>query len=161
MKHLGSSKRWCVLAIALAASLMWAPEGFAQEAIGAEQDADESEFPQFIPPDELLRLIKEGSKDILILDNAPALIWEEAHIPGSVSFPWVRQITEAVKFPRNKTLVLYCPCTGDEDSIDMAKKLRELGYFKIKVLEGGWFKWEKLGYEIVSAADEQRPNSRE
>jgi rhodanese-related sulfurtransferase len=120
------------------------------------QDVEESEFPEFISADELRRLIKEGAKDILILDNAPNLVWEEAHIPGAVSFPWVRQITEVVKFPRNKTLILYCPCTGDEDSIDMAKKLRELGYFKIKVLEGGWFKWEKLGYEIVSASDEQR-----
>ena len=155
MKQL-SSKPWWALAIGLAASLMWVPSGSAQDLKGAEQEAAEGEFPEFIPPAELRRLIKEGSRDILILDNAPALIWEESHVPGAVSFPWVPRITETVKFPRNKILVLYCPCAADEDSIDMAKKLRELGYFKIKVLEGGWFKWEKLGYEIVSAADEQR-----
>lgn len=158
MKQL-SSKHWWVLAIGLTASLMWAPGGSAQGLVGAEraeQEADDREFPEFMPPDELRRHIKEGSTDILILDNAPALIWDEAHIPGAVSFPWVRQITAPVKFPRNKTLVLYCPCTDHEDSIDMAKKLRELGYFKIKVLAGGWFKWEELGYEIVSAADEQQ-----
>ena len=155
MKQL-SSKHWWALAIGLTASLMWAPSGSAQNVIGAEQEVAEREFPEFMPPDELRRLIKDGSRDILIVDNAPALIWEEAHIPGAVSFPWVRQITETVKLPRNKTLILYCPCTEDQDSIDMAKKLRELGYFKIRVLEGGWFKWEKLGYEIVSAADEQR-----
>jgi rhodanese-related sulfurtransferase len=126
-------------------------------AQGAPQEPeDEEAFPQFIQADELRQLIKEGSKDILILDNAPAPVWEEARIPGAVSYPWVRQITDSVKFPRNKTLILYCPCTHDEDSIDMAKKLRDLGYFKIKVLEGGWFKWEKLGYETVSALDEQR-----
>jgi rhodanese-related sulfurtransferase len=136
--------------VVLSASLMCAPRGFAQ--------GDEDVFPPFIQADELRRLIKEGSTDILILDNAPTLIWEDAHIPGAVSYPWVHQITDPVKFPRNKTLVLYCPCTHDEDSIDMAKKLVELGYFKIKVLEGGWFEWEELGYETVSAADEQRSN---
>jgi len=152
MKQSPGRARW-VLAIGLAVSLMWAASGSAQVAVEAEQ---EDEFPQFISADELRRLIKEGSDDVLILDNAPTLAWEEAHIPGAVSYPWVHQITETVKFPRNKTLVLYCPCAHDEDSIDMAKKLVQLGYFKIKVLEGGWFKWEDLGYDVVSAADEQK-----
>ena len=140
----------------LALSLMYVPAGLAQGLHGAEPQEDEEVFPQFIQADELRRLVKEGSKDILILDNAPKEIWEESHIPGAVSFPWVRQLTEIVKFPRNKTIILYCPCTHDEDSIDMAKKLRVLGYFKIKVLEGGWFKWEKLGYETISTAAEQQ-----
>ncbi len=151
-----NSKHWWLLTVALATLWMWAPAASSQEPVRTEEDSDEPAFPVFMQADELRRLIKEGSKDILILDNAPTPIWEETHIPGAVSFPWVRQITETLKFPRNKTLVLYCPCTHDEDSIDMAKKLRELGYFKIKVLEGGWFKWEKLGYETVSAGEEPR-----
>ena len=145
-----------VFLVALSVSLLCAPCAFAQGFDGQEPEADEEIFPPFMPADELRQLVKAGSTGILILDNAPTLVWEEAHIPGAVSYPWVRQITDPVKFARNKTLVLYCPCTHDEDSIDMAKKLRELGYFKIKVLEGGWFKWEALGYEIVSAASEQR-----
>ncbi len=152
MRQSPSRARW-VVAIGLAASLMRAAGGSAQVAVESEQ---EDEFPQFISADELRRLIKEGADDLLILDNAPTLAWEEAHIPGAVSYPWVHQITETVTFPRNKTLVLYCPCAHDEDSIDMAKKLVQLGYFKIKVLEGGWFRWEDLGYDVVSAADEQK-----
>jgi rhodanese-related sulfurtransferase len=53
-----------------------------------------------------------------------------------------------VKLPRNKTLIMYCPCLNEEDSIDMADKLKEFGYFKIKLLEGGWFRWEELRYPI-------------
>ena len=152
MKKSPRRARW-VLAIGLAASLAWTASGSAQVAVEAEE---EDEFPQFISPDELRRLITEGSDQIVILDNAPTLAWEESHIPGALSFPWVHQIRDPVTFPRSKTLVLYCPCAHDEDSIDMAKKLVQIGYFKIKVLEGGWFKWEDLGYDVVSAADEQK-----
>ena len=140
---------------ALVIALMCTPPALVQDIAGFEPEADEEVFPPFIRPEELRRLIMEGSQDILILDNAPTALWEEGHIPGAVSYPWVHQIRDAVPFPRNKTLVLYRPWTHDEDSIDMAGKLRELGYFKIEVLEGGWFKWEELGYEIVSAADER------
>ena len=155
MKQPTSKPRW-ILATGLTAALMWAASGSAQDFIQQAEQEVEDEFPQFISPDELRGLIKEGSDEILILDNAPTLAWEEAHIPGALSFPWVHQIRDPVTFPRSKTLVLYCPCAHDEDSIDMAKKLVQIGYFKIKVLEGGWFKWEDLGYEIVSAADEQK-----
>ena len=149
-------ERLFLFAFGLSAMSICAPPGLAQGFEGFEPEADEELFPAFIQADELRRLMQQDSQDILILDNAPTAVWEEAHIPGAVSFPWVHQIKDPVTFPRTKTLVLYCPCTHDEDSIDMAKKLRELGYFKVKVLEGGWFKWEELGYETVSAAEERR-----
>lgn len=157
MRHSPARLFW--FACGLLAAALCAPAGLAQDVTGFEAEAEEEVFPPFIQADELRRLIQQGSQDILIVDNAPTLVWEEVHIPGAVSFPWVRQITEAVTLPRNKTLVLYCPCTHDEDSIDMAKQLVELGYFKIKVLEGGWFKWEELGYETASAADERQPQA--
>jgi rhodanese-related sulfurtransferase len=153
------TERLSWFACGLLAAALYAAPGVAQDAAPLEPEADEEVFPPFIEADELRRLIQQGSQDILIVDNAPTLVWEEAHIPGAVSFPWVRQITDPVTFPRAKTLILYCPCTHDEDSIDMAKQLVELGYFKIKVLEGGWFKWEELGYETASAADERRPSA--
>jgi rhodanese-related sulfurtransferase len=37
----------------------------------------------------------------------------------------------------------------------MTKKLRQFGYFRTKVLEGGWFKWLELGYPIVEAEYEE------
>jgi 3-mercaptopyruvate sulfurtransferase SseA len=36
---------------------------------------------------ELKKLIDEKSKDIVIVDTAAALIFDEQHIPGAVNFP--------------------------------------------------------------------------
>ena len=139
--------------IAGLAALLMSTAGFSQEFVDGEFVEDGMAFtPDFMKPEELLKLIETGSTDVIIVDNAPTMAWEEEHIPGAISYPWVRAIMPPVTLPRNKTLVLYCPCAGDDaDSIDMAKKLRQFGYFRTKILEGGWFKWEELGYPIESS----------
>ncbi len=112
---------------------------------------------QFIPPAELKKLI-DAKADIAIVDDAPEEAFKAGHIPGAINFPWAPEIKPPVNLPRNKMLVLYCPCTHDEDSIDTAGKLREFGYLNTKVLEGGWFKWEELKYPIE--ATDASPSAR-
>jgi rhodanese-related sulfurtransferase len=141
----------------LTGTLFMTTAGFSQEFIDGEFMEGGMDFtPDFIEPEELLKKIEAGDSDFVLVDNAPAMAYEEEHIPGAISYPWVRAITPPVTLPRNKTLVLYCPCAGDDaDSIDMTKKLRQFGYFRTKVLEGGWFKWLELGYPIVEAEYEE------
>jgi rhodanese-related sulfurtransferase len=103
---------------------------------------------QFIKPAAVLKLIQEKATTFQLVDTQPPEAFEEGHIPGAVNFPWVPQIKPPISLPRNKMLILYCPCTHDEDSIDMTKKLAEFGYYNIKVLEGGWYKWVALKYPI-------------
>lgn len=112
--------------------------------------------PDFMTPEELKKHIDQKSPDIVIVDTAAALIWEEEHIPGAVSFPYRPNITAPVPLPREKTLVIYCACKDHEDSADMAKQLSLLGYQKVKVLKGGWFKWLDLKYKTASKADEEK-----
>jgi 3-mercaptopyruvate sulfurtransferase SseA len=108
----------------------------------------QNDYPR-ISCEELKKLIDtKATQDIVIVDNQPAESFDEGHIPGAVSFPWTDRIQLPVNLPRNKTLIMYCPCEHEEDSIDMADKLRQFGYYKIKLLEGGWFKWEELKYPI-------------
>jgi rhodanese-related sulfurtransferase len=108
----------------------------------------QGDYPR-ITCEELKKLIDtKATDDIVIVDNQPAESFDEGHIPGAVSFPWTDQVKPPVKLPRNKTLIMYCPCLHEEDSIDMADKLKEFGYLKIKLLEGGWFRWEELQYPI-------------
>jgi rhodanese-related sulfurtransferase len=133
---------------------------FGQEPKGAFIDGEFVEdfvyVPEFMTPEELKKLIDERSTGIVIVDTAAPPIWEDEHIPGAVNFPWVKTITPPVPLPRDKTLVIYCACKDHEDSVDMAKKLSLLGYLNVKVLKGGWFKWQDLGYKTVSKADEER-----
>lgn len=150
-------KLW--LAVGFASSILQAPAGLAQEPEGVFVDGEYVEgyeyVPEFMSPEELKSHIEAGTDSIVIVDTAATLIWEDEHIPGAVNYPWVHNISLPVPLPRDKTLVLYCACQNHEDSADMAEKLSHAGYYKVKVLEGGWFEWLDLGYETVSKAEEE------
>jgi len=138
---------------------LWATFGNAQEApegvfVDGEFIEGYAYVPEFMSPMELKRHIDERSDEVVIVDTAAELIFEEEHIPGAINFPWVHEISLPVGLPRDKTLVLYCACQNHEDSADMAEKLSHAGYYNVKVLEGGWFEWLDLGFEIQGLAVE-------
>lgn len=108
----------------------------------------------FMSIEELKKLMDAGSKDIVVVDTSAEMIYQDERIPGSINFPWVHDVTPPVDLPRDKTLVLYCACVGEEDSLDMAQKLSFVGFTNVAVLEGGWFRWLELGYPTVGKAVE-------
>ncbi len=112
----------------------------------AQQERD-SDLPR-VKPDELKKMIETHAPDILVVSNDPQESFDEGHIPGAVSFPWVPQLKGLVNLPRNKTLILYCSCAHEEDSSDMAAKLAQYGYSNIRVLAGGFLKWMELKYPV-------------
>lgn len=124
--------------------------------IDGEYVEDYVYVPDFMPPDELKKLIDQHSTDVVIVDTAAAPIWEDEHIPGAVNFPYSKNITAPVPLPREKTLVIYCACKDHEDSTDVARQLSLLGYRKVKVLKGGWFKWLDLKYKTMSKEEEEK-----
>ena len=138
----------------LLCSLSLAAPAVGQEPAGEFVDGEFVEgytyVPEFMAAAELQAYLDEKGDDLVIVDTAAPAIFEEEHIPRAVNFPWVRELALPVALPRDKTLVVYCACKNHEDSIDMAKKLGLAGYYKVKVLEGGWFKWLDLGYATAS-----------
>ena len=113
----------------------------------AQEEGTSQSFPA-IKCEELKKMIDSRASDILVVCNDPKESYEEGHITGAVSFPWVSTLKPPVTLPRNKTLILYCSCSHEEDSSDMAAKLARFGYHNIKVLEGGFIKWSALKYPI-------------
>ena len=108
---------------------------------------------QHISAEELKKLV-ESKSNILVVDVQPKAAYEAGHIKGAINFPWTKEISDPAKLPRNKPIVIYCDCTHEEDSIDVATQLIEkLGYDSnsIKVLTGGWSGWVKLGYATEKA----------
>ena len=100
-----------------------------------------------ISPEALKKLIESGDSTILVVDVQPKEAYVLGHIKGAINFPWASDLKNAGDLPRDKTLVLYCDCTHEEDSQDVATQLKEKwGYTHIKLLEGGWSGWQKLGY---------------
>lgn len=124
---------------------------------------------QQIKPEELKRLIESNDSNILVVDTQPKGAYDLGHIKGAINFPWAMDIKSPGNLPKDKTLVLYCDCAhaedsivlseqvtnssgfcaADDDSTDVAKQLMsKFGYGNIKVLEGGWSKWQQLGYPV-------------
>ena len=153
MKSINSIKIFSILT-AMAGLIFYGATAFTQDYNVPDPDAGGAAkgLPtNFITPEEVKKLMDEGSDKFLLVDNGPAMAFEEEHIPGAVNIPWVQAIKPPVKLPHNKTLILYCPCgPGDADSVDMSKKLKRFGYFDTKVMEGGYFKWLDLGYPVAS-----------
>jgi rhodanese-related sulfurtransferase len=116
-------------------------------ASAQEEDGASQSFPG-IKCEELKKMIDSKAADFLVVSNDPQESFKEDHIPGAVSFPWVDTLKPPITLPRNKTLVLYCSCSHEEDSSDMAAKLARFGYHNVKVLEGGFLKWSELKYPI-------------
>jgi rhodanese-related sulfurtransferase len=103
-----------------------------------------------ITPDEVKKMIESKKTDFVIVDTQPKGVYNVGHIKGAVNFPWAPELKSSGNLPKNKMLILYCDCAHEEDSIDTATQLMEKwGYTNLKVIEGGWSKWQELGYPIV------------
>ena len=102
-----------------------------------------------VKPQALKQMIESGDKSILVVDVQPKGVYDLGHIKGAINFPWEQNLKSDGELPKDKTLVLYCDCGHEEDSLDTAAQLKDKwGFTKIKVLEGGWSKWQELGYPV-------------
>jgi len=101
--------------------------------------------PKTVTPEAVLKMIQDKDASIALVDTQPADGYADGHLPGATSYPWAMRITKfPIPLPRNKTLVLYGSCPNDTS--DLIKQLAEFGYFNIKVMDGGWYKWVALKY---------------
>jgi len=136
--------RKSIARIGAALGLFWILPGVLQAQLG------EMAAPNFpvVTCEELKKMIESKATDFLVVSNDPQESYDEAHIPGAVSFPWATQLKLPVTLPRNKTLILYCSCAHEEDSTDTALKLSQRGYRNLKILEGGFLRWSELKYPV-------------
>jgi len=147
--------KWIAALIVVLGLAFCSSSALAQDDVGMPDDASMVPPVTFIKPAEVLKMMNDHDTSFVLVDTQPEEAFADGHIPGAINFPWVQQVRPPISLPRDKMLVLYCPCNHDEDSIDMYKKLAEFGYLNTKVLEGGWYKWVALKYPVegTDAAD--------
>jgi rhodanese-related sulfurtransferase len=138
-----------VLAAALLALTLGARVSRAQQEDLASVDPTLAKrplpAPQNVAPEAVLKMVQNKDADIALVDTQPVDGYADGHIQGAISYSWVMRITKfPIPLPRNKTLVLYGSCPNDTS--DLIKQLAEFGYFNIKVMDGGWYKWVTLKY---------------
>ncbi len=150
--------RKCVFVWVITAYLvMWvaAPGLFAEERTSVTparpltaDPKERSNKVERITAEELKKLIHEGA-DVMVVDTQDERIYRIKHIKGAVNFPWAPVIKEPINLSRTKLLIVYCGCTGEEASESVARQLMsDWGFKKVKVLDGGFNRWLRLGYPI-------------
>jgi rhodanese-related sulfurtransferase len=96
--------------------------------------------------------LRNGVKDVVVVDTRTTEYYQRGHIPGAVSFPH-RTMTEAstTHLDRSKTYVTYCDGIGCNASTKGAFKLASLG-FKVKELLGGLDFWLRDGHPVAQGS---------
>jgi rhodanese-related sulfurtransferase/thiol-disulfide isomerase/thioredoxin len=101
-----------------------------------------------ISVEELKKMMDEGAT-FVIVDTNDEKTYKMKHIKGAINFPEAKVIGDPSHLPKNKLLVLYCGCIGEEGSNNVAQQLiNNWGYKNVKVLDGGLMRWIKLGYPV-------------
>jgi rhodanese-related sulfurtransferase len=101
-----------------------------------------------ITVEDLKKMMDEGAT-MVIVDTNEEINYKMKRIKGAIHFPWAKVIGNPGSLPKDKLLVLYCGCVGEEASDNVAQQLmNNWGYTNIKVLDGGLMRWVKLGYPV-------------
>jgi membrane protein DedA with SNARE-associated domain/rhodanese-related sulfurtransferase len=98
-----------------------------------------------IAPDELSMLLQSEPRptvlDVRTLDRRNATGW----IPDSLHVPDVTSLG----LPQESEIVTYCDCPHDASAAIAARRLKELGYRRVRPLAGGVIAWRDAGFPII------------
>jgi rhodanese-related sulfurtransferase len=78
-------------------------------------------------------------------------------VKGSIHFK-LRKLKYRLQYPpfknlpRNNEIVTYCACPRDQASITAAQILQESGFTRVRVLQGGWSEWLRVGGPVQPRA---------
>ncbi len=78
-------------------------------------------------------------------------------IKGSYHYK-VRKLKSRLQYPplkslpRDQEIVTYCACPKDQSSIAAAQILKEGGFTRVRVLQGGWTEWLRVNGPVQPRA---------
>jgi rhodanese-related sulfurtransferase len=119
-----------------------------QGPYGLKQPPKKDTQPQveFIAPEELIaKLAKNDPVSIVDLRGPSVYARADKTIVGAVHSKVRRVVYRLREFPREREVVTYCACPGDEAAIIGARALLENGFKQVRVLKGGWSAWVQAG----------------
>lgn len=96
--------------------------------------------------------ITAGEKDLMVLDVRSQAEYANGHIPTAIHIPIELIEQDSIRLDKNKDYILFCGAVTCGASDIAARKLKDLGFPNLFVLEGGYPKWVESGYEIEAGA---------
>jgi rhodanese-related sulfurtransferase len=106
-----------------------------------------------IERDELRSRIERGD-DFVLVDALAPLSYGAAHLPGAVNIPPERVDALAERrIPSRETpVVVYCAGPDCDSSVEVARRLLELGYRDVAHYAGGKRDWADAGLPVETSA---------
>jgi rhodanese-related sulfurtransferase len=103
------------------------------------------------------KVAKNEPVTIIDVRSAEGFASSTTTIKGSYHYK-VRKLKSRLQYPplkglpRDQEIVTYCACPKDESSIAAAQILKEGGFTRVKVLQGGWTEWLRVNGPVQPRA---------
>jgi len=102
-----------------------------------------------ITVEELRSLIERGKKPVVVDVRSPVARKADARfIPGALTMDATEIDARLRELPKDRDIVFYCTCPNEASAAQVAKKLIEFGYTRVRPLQGGLDAWLAAGHEV-------------
>jgi rhodanese-related sulfurtransferase len=128
--------------------------GFAVVTVPAQQAPSVSMITA-----EELKTKMANNEPVIVVDvrSSEGFANSSTTVKGSIHFK-LRKLKYRLQYPpfknlpRNSEIVTYCACPKDQSSITAAQILQERGFTRVRVLQGGWSEWLRVGGPVQPRA---------
>jgi len=98
-----------------------------------------------------LREALAGANPPAIAEILGPQYFDQGHLPGAINLPLEGLAENAARLlpNRDSDLVVYCASDTCQNSDIAERKLKSLGYSRVRVFKGGKAAWRAAGYELA------------
>ncbi len=98
---------------------------------------------------DLRRLMDGGARPVVVdVRSRSGRELDPRFIPGALAMDIAEVDRRLEQLPADREIIFYCTCPNEASAAQVAKKLIELGYTKVRPLHGGLDAWLAAGYEV-------------
>jgi membrane protein DedA with SNARE-associated domain/rhodanese-related sulfurtransferase len=102
-----------------------------------------------ITVEELRSLMERGKQPVVVdVRSAVARKVDGRLIPGALTMDASEIDARLRELPKDRDIIFYCTCPNEASAAQVAKKLIELGYTRVRPLAGGLDAWLAAGHEV-------------
>jgi membrane protein DedA with SNARE-associated domain/rhodanese-related sulfurtransferase len=97
-----------------------------------------------------LRGLMSNDKDTVVVDvrSPAARDLDPRFVPGALAIDDSDIVARLAHLPHDREIIFYCTCPNEASAAAVAKRLMEVGYTRVRPLQGGLDAWIEAGHEI-------------